>query len=566
MMPLKQGLIPIFVLTLTFLSKFSQLLGAVVSTADVLLDLEKGQTLRGIKVAYSNGDHINKFYGIPYALPPTGDRRFEPPSPALPWSGVRNAKTEGNICPQNPSQQMSQNRSEDCLNLSVFSPNLNGSLPVFVWIHGGGFRDGFGSSDVYLISRKGMVSVAINYRLAPFGFLSTGDDVMPGNYGMLDQVLALKWVQKHIRAFGGDPSRVTIAGNSAGGHSVDFHILSPLSRGLFHRAIMESGTSFCSSAMERPGKTVKVKDFTLTVAASVGCTDTHSTALLRCLKSANADQLLLASVNAEKSFAITFIAIPRVETKFGFLPDYPKNLFSSGQYNKVDTLRGYNSGEWAFAIHDTDNNGITRHEFTQYFAAFFKKSAFVNDDAINQLVEDAYLGNKTDPISIRTSLVHALADMTYGAASLYDLEKTLQTSGATTRHFFYHFSYRGSNLTTAVWKGVAHAGEVPYVFSNAASVSATADDKRVGNMVQTMWTNFAKYGEPTPVRAPDGTPLPQVTDGVHWDSFTRTNQKMFEIGLHPKMEALPRPFIVALYQKVLDLMHAQTVVQNVVVG
>ncbi|KAH9495851.1 hypothetical protein Btru_015249 [Bulinus truncatus] len=474
--------------------------GVVTGTSDVIVDLGHGQRLKGVKVAYSNGDHLNKFYSIPYALPPTGDRRFEPPVEALPWSGVKDVKVHGHICPQTPTEQSTYNRSEDCLNLSIFSPDLNGSLPVFFWIHGGGFKGGsqFSDGDGGFVARRGVVSVMINYRLAPFGFLSTGDDVMPGNYGMLDQVLALKWVQKNIRVFGGDPGQVTIAGASAGAHSVDFHIISPLSTGLFHRAIMESGSTFCSSAMERPGKKVKVKDFTIAVASGVGCLDTNSSALLRCLKSADSDRLLLASVSAEKNFGITFIALPRVEKQFGFLPDYPTNIMTSGNFHKVDTLRGYNSGEWSFAVHDADNNGVTRDEFTRYFAAFFQKSSFINDAAINRLVEGAYLANETDPMKIRTSLVKALADMTYGAASLHGLVKTVESSGEANRHYFYQFSYRGNSTSTPEWRGVAHSGERPFVFSNPASASKTTDDKRVGETVQIMWSNFVKYGDPTP--------------------------------------------------------------------
>ncbi|CAL1547972.1 unnamed protein product [Lymnaea stagnalis] len=519
------------------------------NTHDVLVTLDKGQQLRGVKVNLGTGEAVNKFYAIPYAKPPTGQLRFEPPAAALEWTGVKDAKTPGTICHQKPRAHMEHARSEDCLNLSVFSPNLNTSHPVLVWIHGGGFHEGsqYGDGSGATLTRFGLVVIMINYRLSPFGFLSTGDDVMPGNYGMLDQVMALKWVRKYIHFFGGDPAQVTIAGESAGSHSVAFQILSPLSKGLFHRAIMESGSSLSSSACEKPGTLVKVKDFTRAIATSIGCGTANSSALLHCLKLVDAGRLLNASDAAEQKFGISFIGIPRVERKFGFLPDHPKNMISSGHFNNVDTLRGFNTGEWAFVIHDTANDGVTRQEFTRYFREYFRKSSFVNDDAIERLVERAYLVNETDPVKIRKSLVDALADLTYGGAALLELEKTAEAAGLTTQHYFYEFSYRANNTATPQWMGVAHAAERQFVFFDPTSAARTNTDKAVGAEVQRMWTNFVKFGNPTPTGSGDGA--------AHWDRFTPTNKAMMLIGAHPVLEKVPRPFVIPLYEQVLHLMH-----------
>ncbi|CAL1547971.1 unnamed protein product [Lymnaea stagnalis] len=529
---------------------------------DVIVALDKGQQLRGVRVTFSSGEAVSKFYGIPYAQPPTGERRFEPPAAAHEWSGIRDARTPGTICPQNPSQQNVQyTRSEDCLNLSVFSPDVNSSHPVLVWIHGGGFRVGsqFSDGDGSTLARYGIVVASINYRLGPFGFLSTGDDVMPGNYGLLDQILALKWVQKNIHFFGGDPTQVTIAGASAGAISTSLHILSPLSKGLFKRAVMESGSCFVASGLERPGSTVQVKNFTAAVAAKVGCSNTHSSALLHCLRGVDADRLLNASVETEHAFDILFIAVPRVETTFGFLPDYPKNILASGNYNHVSTLRGFNSGEWAYVVQDSNNDGVTREQFTRYFRRYFHKNSFVNNDAIERLVEEAYLADETDPKTIRRNLVAALADLTYGGAELLELEKTVERPGGATHHYFYEFKYRANNTATPLWSGVAHAGERPFVFFDQADASRSVADKTVGEHVQTMWTNFVKVGNPTPTAVGNNT--------VHWSRFTSSNQAMLLIGAKPVLEKIPRPFVISLYEQALQLMHAAKVVDpDVVIG
>src|SRR5215510_5235571 len=203
---------------------------------------------------------IRSYKGIPFAAPPVGDLRWKPPQPVLKWEGVRNCDAFGPECPQAPYPAGSiyalppQKQSEDCLFLNVWTAAKEGEkLPVMVWIHGGSLTRGSGSNRVYdgtSFAKKGVVLVTINYRLGPLGYLAhpelTAESPQrsSGNYGVLDQIAALKWVQKNIAAFGGDPARVTIFGESAGSWSVNVLVASPLARGLFHRAIGESGGSF----------------------------------------------------------------------------------------------------------------------------------------------------------------------------------------------------------------------------------------------------------------------------------------------------------------------------------
>ncbi|NXF09936.1 SASB hydrolase, partial [Smithornis capensis] len=202
---------------------------------------------------------VNVFLGLPFAKPPVGSLRFSEPQPPEPWKGVRDATSYPPMCLQDPAQgqyfsDMITNRkekvplqvSEDCLYLNVYTPISTGEqkLPVFVWIHGGGLV--FGAASTYdgsaLAAFENVVVVTIQYRLGVLGYFSTGDKHSRGNWGYLDQVAALQWIQENIIYFGGDPGSVTITGESAGGISVSALVLSPLAKGLFHKAISESGT------------------------------------------------------------------------------------------------------------------------------------------------------------------------------------------------------------------------------------------------------------------------------------------------------------------------------------
>src|SRR5215472_12051715 len=224
----------------------------------------------GGQISGTTTDGVHSFKGIPFAAPPVGSLRWKAPQPVVPWNGVRACDTFGPECPQAPYPQASMyysppaKQSEDCLYLNVWTTAKPGDkLPVMVWIHGGALTRGSGAHAVYdgsALAKKGVVLVTINYRLGPLGYLAHPElsaespQRSSGNYGVLDQIAALKWVQKNIAAFGGDPGLVTIFGESAGSWSVNTLVASPLARGLFHRAVGESGGQFGPGAYLKEDK------------------------------------------------------------------------------------------------------------------------------------------------------------------------------------------------------------------------------------------------------------------------------------------------------------------------
>jgi para-nitrobenzyl esterase len=291
------------------------------------------------------------FRGIPYARPPVDQLRWRPPLPAKPWRGVRAAKQLGRNCiqhqPYSDIDPFAAGVSEDCLYLNVWTSSLDTRAPrrpVMVWIHGGGFFAGFGGEERHngaRLAKKGAVVVTVNYRLGPFGFLAhpafaaESPYHAAGNYGLLDQIAALRWVQRNIARFGGDPSRVTIFGESAGGMSVGSLIASPLAKGLFQRAILESGTGVSIGITPRETPEASA----LLLAESLGVQGVDASAARR-LRALSADTVLAA-----------FLRRPRDAPQFApvidgwALPHAVDSTLLSGAANLVPVIAGTNRDE-----------------------------------------------------------------------------------------------------------------------------------------------------------------------------------------------------------------------------
>ncbi|KAL1418007.1 hypothetical protein MTO96_005993 [Rhipicephalus appendiculatus] len=275
------------------------------------------------------GRSVDEYRGIPYAQPPLGALRFRPPRPYGPWNDTLDARSRRTACPQvvsNPKAFASVQLTEDCLQINIWSPQeRTGDVPVLVWIHGGGFTHGSSAQDVcngvLLAARTGLVVASFNYRLGFLGFLDAQTREAPGNVGLLDQNLALQWIRDNIDQYGGDPSIVTIFGDSAGGMSVHGHVISPLSNGLFTRACLMSGTLHGRDFIEPSNDSISKGNL---VSKAVGCADsernltTDPEFVLDCLRTKNASELIRAT---------NTVLSPKY---FPFLPTYPNDFFPHG--------------------------------------------------------------------------------------------------------------------------------------------------------------------------------------------------------------------------------------------
>lgn len=483
------------------------LLTAVEARRDCFVDTRLGP-VKGSTEKSRNGKPFCSFRGIPYAAPPIGELRFEAPQSLSPWSKVLNARHNGPVCIQKLLGLVVGR--EDCLYLNVYTPERptddRAKLPVIVYIHGGRYSVGSGVSYAagpwYMLD-KDVVLVTINYRLGVMGFLSTGDDVAPGNYAMKDQVAALRWVRDNIEQFGGDAERVTIQGQSAGSKSVHFHMFSPSSRGLFHRAISQSGSAFMPWVLPPADPLAKAKE----QAEVVGCPATNSAALVRCLRGMEAKDIVKKELELWQ---------PVLESKSAsnpepFLTLAPLQLVQTGEFYKVPWLMGSTSEDGAFfgARNITDHSEVeqfSEHMDVQGPEDFFLKLS-LNESLIPetwQRIRSFYFGKKeipdpSDLIKLYTDryVVHAV----HKAAILH-------SEAGHEPIYRYNFAYRGlysfGDLaeigSTHMNLGVVHMDDLIYLIPLPVFNvwPAGHPDKRVIDTMVTLFTNFATYGNPTP--------------------------------------------------------------------
>jgi para-nitrobenzyl esterase len=453
---------------------------------------------------------VTVFKGIPYAAPPVGDLRWEPPQPAASWSGVRLATDFGHDCMQMPTRSAAAPRrtvaSEDCLYANVWLPeHRNGKLPVMVWIHGGGFVQGGTSPDIYdgaAFARHGMVFVSINYRLGRFGFFAFPELTKEsktgqvGNYGYYDQLAALKWVQRNIAAFGGDPQQVTIAGESAGGGSVHALMTSPLTTGLFRGSIVQSGggrTGLASPGLkQRRNGQPSAEEVGVAFATSKGITGDGPEALkqLRALPPESiVDGLSMATLFTARS---TFSG-PMIDGMI--VIDEPQTLYQAGKYQHVPIMVGANSADMGMSRATT---------VEQIFSAFGEKQ---------KAAEEAYDASSSKNLHDLATAVASDAMMVEPARFV---AQTLSKQGVPAWEF--RFSYVAESMRKE-WPGAPHATDVPFVFDTARAhygAPLTEADEKVAQEMNTYWANFVKSGNP------NGAGLPE------WPAYHSTSDMLMD--------------------------------------
>ncbi|XP_075212202.1 esterase E4-like isoform X2 [Lycorma delicatula] len=489
--------------------------------------------IQGIIKKTVNDNEIQAFLGIPFARPPIGDLRFKSPVPFGKWNGVWNASKDGNECVQKslenlvdslkqtqlkvdesyPSDQTPTSiiGSEDCLYLNVFTPDTSvpKKYPVMFYVHGGGFFVGSSNSVMYgpdlLLDNKDIILVASNYRIGPLGFASTEDVVMSGNYGMKDLVLALKWVQQNIASYGGNPESVTIFGGSAGGACVHYLTLSPLAKGLFHRAIPMSGTAHCPWSTFIPGA---VANNTKKLASFVNCPTEPSNLLVECLRKVSADKLTQAIDKFEIWRMIPMVSLVPVvepkEVKDAFMTESPLTVKSS-----IPMMIGVTKDEGVgmvavLGIKEKMVELNARLNELLPVALFYDKSTN-NPDELTNKIRKFYFGDINKLITIEN--IKPFMDMYGDSLFLQCASSAVENHEGTA--YFYMFAHKGNGTIADILSGgfsslgVSHAEDHSFLFSFQfppiiEKKMLEGNDKRMSEEMVSMWTNFAKYGNPTP--------------------------------------------------------------------
>ena len=479
---------------------------------------------------------VRVFKGIPFAAPPVGDLRWRAPRPVVAWQGVRKTEKFGNSCmqaeykpdavaalvkkgqsPHSPEYYAwREPLSEDCLYLNVWTgaQSAGEKRPVLVYIHGGGFMQGSGAVEIYDgegLAQKGLVIVTINYRLGVFGFLAhpeltreSGRNAS-GNYGLLDQVAALAWVKKNIAAFGGDPNNVTIDGQSAGAHSINYLVATPLTRGLIHRAISQSGGMFAPPA------------------SGVGDLSSGRTPLLK-----DAEQQGLNFAQERKAASIAELrARPASELMVPGAPGRPVidgyvlptdvyAIFAAGKQNDIPMIVGWNSG---------DGTPFARNSGMPDKAAAFRIAAQTRFGPM----ADAFLkvfpvNSDADAVKAQTSIARdqmfAWGSRTWGR---------LQTKTGKSKIFLFYWDRVPPGRPESAAFGAFHSSEICYALNNLGTWKLPWEpvDRKLAGIMSTFWVNFAKTGDP------NGKELPV------WPAFDPKNEQSMHFA--ETTAAIPTP-------------------------
>jgi len=457
-------------------------------------------------------DGLTVYRGIPFAAPPVGDLRWRAPRPAAKWEGVRQADrfAPGPI----QSWGAASGKSEDCLYLNVWTPaqSADDRIPVLVWIYGGGFNGGSTSDPIYSgekLAKKGVVLVSINYRVGHLGFLAHPEltaespNHVSGNYGLLDMIAGLQWVKKNIAAFGGDPDKVTIFGESAGGIAVSMLCASPLAKGLFGGAVSESGGSFGPPRSTTfPGENMKrLADAERDGQAYAKSAGASSVAELRKIP---ADKLPMGGFGKGMAWPVLDGWV---------IPDDQYKLYEAGNFNDTPILVGYNSDEGAsFSPPKTPGD---------YIAGVKARYGKFADDLLKAYPVDSNTVPKTARDLARDA---AFGWHTWSWARL-------QSKIGRSRAYVYYFDQHPDfpEGSPRAGYGSPHGQEVAYVFNHldASKPQTTKTDLSISEAMATYWTNFAKHGDPNG----DGVPA--------WPPFSDANPVVMYFSQTPHTGPVP---------------------------
>ncbi|XP_040907242.1 neuroligin-2b isoform X1 [Toxotes jaculatrix] len=560
--------------------------------------------VRGIRKELNNEilGPVEQYLGVPYATAPIGERRFQPPEAPGSWQEIRNATHFAPVCPQNvhgvlpeimlpvwftdnldAAATYVQNQSEDCLYLNIYVPTEDGPLtkkhddstmnrprdedirdrrkkPVMLFIHGGSYMEGSGNMfDGSVLAAYGnVIVVTMNYRLGVLGFLSTGDQSAKGNYGLLDQIQALRWLNENIGHFGGDPERITIFGSGAGAACVNLLILSHHSEGLFQRAIAQSGSAISSwSVNYRPLMYTKI------LAKKVGCTLGDMAELVDCLRRKSFRELVDQDIQPAR-YHIAFGPVVDGDV----VPDDPEILMQQGEFLNYDILLGVNQGEGLKFVDDSEGeDGISAASFDYTISNFVDNLYGYPDgkDILRETIKFMYTdwADRDNSDMRRKTLLALFTDHQWVAPAVATAKLHAEFQSPV---YFYTFHHHCQTEARPDWADAAHGDEIPYVFG-IPMVGATdlfpcnfsKNDVMLSAVVMTYWTNFAKTGDPN-------LPVPQDTTFIHtkpnrfeeviWTKFSSKDKQYLHIGLKPRVRDNYRANKVAFWLELVPHLHS----------
>ncbi|XP_025830548.1 venom carboxylesterase-6-like, partial [Agrilus planipennis] len=480
------------------------------------------------------------FEGIPYAEPPIQEYRFEEPQEKRPWQGIWIANNTY-TCLQLHHAKIDDNYKiegqEDCLYINIYSPQIKRKdLDVIVFIHGGAFM--FGNGHFYepdILMDKDVVYVSLNYRVGILGFLSTEDSVIPGNFGLKDQLMALKWIQKYISAFGGNTDSVTITGMSAGGASVHIHYLSPLSEGLFHKGYSQSGTALNPWVLvENSLEKAKL------AAHYLGCPSGSSVEILECLRQRPGLQIVETTRKFFSWLYNPFSPFGVVVDKWSknpILPDHPIKILESGKVKNLPWIFSMTESEGLYPAAEFVSNSRFLQEIQEQWDTLLPHILDFNHtlcseklNPVAQEIRDYYFKDKPISENSFSTLVKLIGDRLF----VVDIETAakLQASRSSSPVYFYYFTYIGTHSLSDFLSGntenygASHGDDTLYVLRTHMQKNCTEEDIKMASLMRDLWSSFAHIG------------IPHIND-VIWQPISRNKAhplKYLHIGSPSRLQ------------------------------